>query len=294
MSNHNKDKDIFYTDTYSSPNINKIILGEGKFQLINKDGNEISSLTGKNSILIEDQTLAQFPEDSKYSLEIKKVPDEIVDTKKNEKNEKNDKNEKKEKCFPFREGKGLEQFLEKKGIISNSIKSKNINRKKYYIDKERKIKKRRKFLTDNIIKKIKNKIHKSLTKIINDKLEKADSEQKFKNFPQTFISNINKKKNNEALKLTFDQLIENTEIYDGEINENKDVLNYLRENPEISKNSEFEKIKNMLYVDIVKAYFMSEEFEKSIKDLCKSEDKLYIVEYVNKALIYEEYFSNSQ
>ena len=68
----------------------------------------------------------------------------------------------------------------------------------------------------------------------------------------------------------------------------------MRENPEISKNSEFEKIKNMLYVDIVKAYFMSEEFEKSIKDLCKSEDKLYIVEYVNKALIYEEYFSNSQ
>ena len=130
MSNHNKDKDIFYTDTYSSPNINKIILGEGKFQLINKDGNEISSLTGKNSILIEDQTLAQFPEDSKYSLEIKKVPDEIVDTKKNEKNEKNDKNEKKEKCFPFREGKGLEQFLEKKGIISNSIKSKNIKKEK--------------------------------------------------------------------------------------------------------------------------------------------------------------------
>ena len=103
---------------------------------------------------------------------------------------------------------------------------------------------------------------------------------------------MNKEKNNEALKLTFEQLIENTEIYGGNINENKDVLKYLRENPEISKNSEFDKIKNMLYIDIVKAYFISKEFEKFIEDLYKRTDKLYIEEYVNNALTYVEYFLN--
>ena len=186
----NPEQDIFYSNKFFSPNINKIILGEDIFPLINKDRNEISIFIGKNPILIEDQIQADFPDDSKNSPEIKTVHDEIliVDTKINKNNKKNKKNE---KCFPFREGKGLEKCLDKKGIIYNSIKSKNINGVKYYStnnkfktikynDKGRK--KKTKFDLYNIRKKIKNKIHKALTKIVNNKLEKAGSEKKFKNF----------------------------------------------------------------------------------------------------------------
>ena len=65
----------------------------------------------------------------------------------------------------------------------------------------------------------------------------------------------------------------------------------MRENPEICENAEFDIIKNMKYADILKAYFISKDFEQSIEALYKKEDKIYIEEYVNKSLTYVRYFS---
>ena len=74
-----------------------------------------------------------------------------------------------------------------------------------------------------------------------------------------------------------------------------DVLNYLKENPEICENSEFEKLKNMKYIDILRAYFSSMEFEDSIVELYNKKEKIdYIEEYVNKALTYVNFFADNK
>ena len=250
---------------------------------------------------------ATFQVESNNGSELKKEPEEkiIVNNKK-----------KINKYFPFKNGKGLETILKKIGLIINPIKSNNINRIKFYrinykfktiiYENGKRRKKKRKDEPDLIRKKIKNKIHRALLKVINNKLKKAGSQYLFAYFPYSFIANMNKKLNNIALKLTFEELIENTEIYEIKnkknkeeeqqkinkiINKNIQVLNYLRENPEICENAEFDIIKNMKYVDILKAYFISKDFEQSIEALYKKEDKIYIEEYVNKSLTYVRYFS---
>ena len=220
------------------------------------------------------------------------------------------------KYFPFKKGKGLEKILKKIGLIINPIKSGNINRVKFYrinyifktivYENGKRRKKKRKDEPDLIRKKIKNKIHRALLKVINTKLKKAGSQYKFAYFPYSFIANMNKKLNNRALELTFEELIENTEIYEiknkknkeeeqqkinRKINKNIQVLNYLRENPDICEISEFDIIKNMKYIDILKAYFISKDFELSIEALYKKENKIYIEEYVNKSLTYVGFFS---
>ena len=48
---------------------------------------------------------------------------------------------------------------------------------------------------------------------------------------------------------------------------NMEVLEYLEQNKEISEKSEFDKIKNMKYGELLLAYFSSREFEKSLEDL---------------------------
>ena len=104
------------------------------------------------------------------------------------------------------------------------------------------------------------------------------------------------------MNLTYENLIEKdyvpkTKIKKGnhdieKYNKNLDVLYYLRENPEICKNSDFEKIKKMKYIDILKAYFSSLEFEQSIIELNNKKEKTdYIEEYINKALSYVNFFA---
>ena len=72
-------------------------------------------------------------------------------------------------------------------------------------------------------------------------------------------------------------------------------MEYLENNPEISKESGFDLIKVMKYKDLLKNYFNSAEFEDSIIRLKKeNEDKDYALDYVIKAKKYVEYFSNYQ
>ena len=123
--------------------------------------------------------------------------------------------------------------------------------------------------------------------------------------PQNFITNITIKLNKQALDLTLEELIK----YDwskissskeksadkNKSKKNMEVLEYLEQNKEISEKSEFDKIKNMKYGELLLAYFSSREFEKSLEDLYdknKMEKIEYIEEYINKARTYVDFYLN--
>jgi hypothetical protein len=180
--------------------------------------------------------------------------------------------------------------------------------KKYFINsngKKRRIKKKRKFKSDDIRKKIKSRFHKTFKNIINENLKKAGSEKLFDFFPQCFIGNVSKKLNAESLDLTCKELIlkdfvsKNIKEQSSEKNadykkykKNKEVLEYLENNPEICKKSGFDIIKDKKYKDLLNIYFSSGEFEDSIIRLKKeNESKEYIQEYVLKAKNYVSFYS---
>lgn len=168
-------------------------------------------------------------------------------------------------------------------------------------EKKREPKKKRKFKPDDIRKKIKARFHKVIKNLINTKLKKAGSQKLFDFLPQSFITNITINLNHKVLDLTYEKLIEEDFITPKNSQKNTDkekyyknleVLSYLKENLEISKNSEFERIKKMKYIDILKAYFLSKEFEESVIELYNKKEKIgYIEEYVNKALTYINFFA---
>ena len=74
---------------------------------------------------------------------------------------------------------------------------------------------------------------------------------------------------------------------------NKEVLEYLEQNPDIKKNSGFDLIKQKKYKDLLKIYFLSNEFENSILRLKEeNEGTDYIQEYINRAKQYVEFYTN--
>lgn len=229
--------------------------------------------------------------------------------------------EKKVKEFPFTKGNGLNETLKNIGLIvvnnssskidistpsTNQVFKENIFKTtNYYTDekgKKKRKKKKRKCKPDDIRKKIKSRFHKTLKNIINTKLKQAGSNKLFNFLPQSFIKNISIKLNSQSLSLTYEKLLEkdySSEIYPkadrNKYSENLEVLKYLRENPIISELSDFNKIKNMKYMDILSAYFSSQEFEQTIIELHnKKETNDYIKEYVNKALSYVTFFYNKK
>ena len=229
--------------------------------------------------------------------------------------------EKKDKEFPFTKGIGLNETLKNIGLTvvdsssskvdaptqsSNQVfKGNKFKTTNYYTDekgKKKRKKKKRKCKPDDIRKKIKSRFHKTLKNIINTKLKQAGSNKLFNFLPQSFIKNITIKLNSQSLSLTYEELLEkdySSEEYPkadrNKYSENMGVLKYLKENPEISEQSEFNKIKNMKYMDILSAYFSSREFEQTIVELYnKKETNDYIKEYVNKAISYVNFFYNKR
>lgn len=229
--------------------------------------------------------------------------------------------EKKDKEFPFTKGIGLNETLKSIGltVIDNSsskadnptqssnqvFKGNKFKTTNYYTDekgKKKRKKKKRKCKPDDIRKKIKSRFHKTLKNIINTKLKQAGSNKLFNFLPQSFIKNITIKLNSESLVLTYEKLLEkdySSDIFPkadrNKYSENLAVLKYLKDNPEISEMSEFNKIKNMKYMDILSAYFSSHEFEQTIVELYnKKETNDYIKEYVNKAISYVNFFYNKR
>lgn len=230
----------------------------------------------------------------------------------------------KKKCFPFNEGEGIKNCLEKLGynvkfITNNKISildainpyKKKLRRKFDVIDfssdengKIKKVKYKRRYAPDDIRKKIKSKFHKSIKNIINLKLKRAGSSKLFVFFPQNFVSNITVKLNKMALNYTYEELIKTnlaSELFKFKANSvdiskhyfNLEVLNYLDENPLINELSSFNIIRKMKYKALLKAFFISKEFENSIIELNQKGEKMeYIEKYVNVALRYVHFFSS--
>ena len=249
----------------------------------------------------------------KRKEEIKKISEEMDDI-----------------CFPFKKRKenfciekieSLNEEKEEKDDEKNNSEKKLIDIKaeinkfklmkfkirKYYLDHngKRKIaKKKRKYKPDDIRKKIKVKFHKTLKNTINGNLKKAGSEKFFTFLPQIFIGNVSKGFNYKFLEYTYKELFSTdfTKYKDNDKDyklnnkiylKNIETLEYLEKNKEISKISGYYLIKNMKYKDILKAYFLSNQFEYSIIELKKKKENMdYIQEYIKLSNNYLEYFAS--
>jgi hypothetical protein len=183
--------------------------------------------------------------------------------------------------------------------------------KKYYVGpdgKKKKVKKSRKFKSDDIRKKIKSRFHKALKNIINENLKKAGSKELFDFFPQCFLGNVTRKANSKYFNLTYKELLStnfeielkkevnsNNEDPKSKYNKNIKIIDYLEKNPYISQISGFDLIKDMKYKDILNNYFNSKQFEDSINQLKdEKESPEYILNYINKAKNYVNFYTSDK
>ena len=291
-SNYNPNNSIDLNKITCLPNEDIAIIVGQKNTEIKGDTNTIIETIGEVTPSIK-------PKEGKKSRgkrgPYKKKPKPIIGTETND------------YCFPFKSGKcllsddasdnKLKQYMNTIFRTNTYVTDSNGNKKKE--------KKQRKFKPDDIRKKIKVRFHKKIKNIINENLKKAGSTELFGFLPQYFISNIAKKFNNQFMNMTYEQLlkINFSELQDDYPNKacdnkqyekNKNTLEYLEKNPEISKISGFDKVKKMKYRDIFKAYFSSAEFEESIAILKDEENESaeYIQEYFILAKNYIDYFIN--
>ena len=291
-SNYNPNNSIDLNKINCLPNEDITIIVGQKNKEIKGDTNTIIETIGEVTPSIK-------PKEGKKSRgkrgPYKKKPKTIIET------------ETSDDCFPFKLGKcllsddasdnKLKQYMNTIFRTNTYVTDSNGNKKKE--------KKQRKFKPDDIRKKIKVRFHKKIKNIINENLKKAGSTELFGFLPQYFISNIAKKFNNQFMNMTYEQLlkINFSELQDDYPNKacdnkqyekNKNTLEYLEKNPEISKISGFDKVKKMKYRDIFKAYFSSAEFEESIEILKEEENESaeYIQEYFILAKNYIDYFIN--
>ena len=227
---------------------------------------------------------------------------------------KMNKIQKDDKCFPFESATDTSSILNKESneedeekISTNDIFNIKFKTKKYYVDnkgKKRKERKKRKYKTDNIRKKIKVKFHKTLKNIINNNLKRAGSKKFFKFLPNIFMGNISQKFNFKYLNYTYEELLttdftlnyksyrNKTIDYKIYLN-NKKTVEYLKQNETISINSGFSFIKSMKYKDLINAYFSSKQYEYSILELkTKKENLNYIQNYIKQSKEYLNYFGN--
>ena len=144
-----------------------------------------------------------------------------------------------DECFPFIKGKSPltngannTQFITNKYITSSD-------------GSQKREKKARKYKPDDIRKKIKVRFHKKIKNIINENLKKAGSIKLFSFLPQLFLGNISKKFNYQYMNKTFEEILSinfsdfqkeypNKECDKKQFDKNKEMLQYLEKNPEIS------------------------------------------------------------
>ena len=280
-------------------------------ELLREDNNSIKDEENKSGIyFIQRQTFLTFIQN--------KPKNDINITKKEEKIIKKEKKEKKEercnKNFPFNKGIGLEETLKKIGLIYDKDKKiiKNMIFRTTEITivsngKSKKVKKRRKYKPDNIRKKIKSRFHKDFKIRLNKILKNFRPKIQFDLFPQKFITNVNININQQVMNITFEKLIENDCLEDIDKNENKagknklkknkETLNYLKTHPDFCKKTGFDKIIIMTYEQILKAYFTSKEYEKSLIDLYyknKDEKIDYFEEYIFLGNNYIEFYKKGK
>ena len=286
-------------------NINEILFGDDFEKGFNTVFNENNNFIFTNE---KDKDIFPAQIEEKVVEKVKGVEDEnIIISIKEESN----------KYFPFTKGVGIQKCVEKIGyeakfitpslvslsLSNNGDKIFNIIKVKKKSDEEND-KKPRKYKSDDIRKKIKSKFHKSIKNIINKNLKEVGSKKYFKPLPQSFIINITTEFNKIALNYKYEDLI-NIDFNSQEKNQknqsktnlekNLKVLKYLKKNQKVYTKSLFSKICKMKYIDILKAYFLSSEFEESIIKLHnEGEDIVYLENYINKSLNYVNYFSENK
>lgn len=167
--------------------------------------------------------------------------------------------------------------------------------------------KKRKQKQDNIRKKIKVSFLKILRGIINTGLENAFSKYLFEQFSQYFVTDITIQTNSEAMGLTYEEIFDFSyfkykylfhknekaqKVVEKKREKNEKALAYLNseENKQISIISGWNKIKKMNYGYLLKMFFLSKEFEESIKNLELKEEEKYIIEYINIAKNYLDFY----
>ena len=282
-------------------------------------GNEVNDDGGVVINVIDPQKFAEKIKEKVKSLETPFPKTEtVISVKKKTKRGKRGPYKKKPKtiiktkingkCFPFTAGKGIlaEEINDNK--IKQYMENTPFRTNKYITDKEgnkKREKKQRKYKPDDIRKKIKVRFHKKIKNILNENLKNAGANELFSFLPQFFIGNISKKFNYQYMNTTFEELLSinfsdfqkeyfNKECDKKQFDKNKKTLEYLKNNPEISKISGFDKMKKMKYRDLLCAYFSSLEFEHSVGQLEKEKESAeYIQEYIYLAKSYIEYFTSS-
>ena len=85
-------------------------------------------------------------------------------------------------------------------------------------------------------------------------------------------------------------IMKKREVAEKQYNKNTEILKYLDSNRKISEESGWDIIKNMKYIDLLKAYFNSKEFEQNIEELSKKETTAYIKSYKYFSSTYVDYF----
>ena len=155
----------------------------------------------------------------------------------------------------------------------------------------------RKLKPDSLRKKIKARLHKKLTKIINEKLKKAGSKCYFDMLPQSFITNINIGFNKPLLNLTMRELFQKTFGFKSKDKEkieyNIRIMKYIEDNPDINNNSEVGDFLDSKYSEIIREYldgdYLQEDIDR-LKEENESED--YINRYNFIAMHWIEFYEN--
>ena len=198
-------------------------------------------------------------------------------------------------CFKIFHPGSYEQYP--RDLINSILE----NKTNIPLSKRSKIKKKRKFYSDNIRRKIKCTFHNSLKNTLNNILKYTNSKYFFECLPQNFITNVTKDGNKHILNMTFKQLFLKYFIENEDKASKKDLekckVNFLvivniEGNDDLREKSKYNNYKNMKYYEIYYEYLKSKEFEEDIIKLEKTESKEYIKQYINLALHLIDYFSS--
>ena len=155
--------------------------------------------------------------------------------------------------------------------------------------------------SDNIRKMIKTRfINTYLKKALNEKLAENGFNSVFEYLPQSFVSNVSKKKEKKLLNKTLFEIFEKKELYD-----QNNLSNYyhslkILEQIKIEGNPQLKAIFNKKYRDIFEEYVNSEEFQlgeinrlknMNSKNKKQTKDEYYIEKYIYLAKHYVEFCS---
>ena len=155
----------------------------------------------------------------------------------------------------------------------------------------------RKLKPDSLRKKIKARLHKKLTKIINEKLKTAGSKCFFDMLPQSFITNINIGFNKPLLNITMRELFQKTFGFKSKDKEKIDynirIMKYIEDNPDINNNSDVSDFLDSKYSEIIREYLDGDYLQEDIERLRdENEGEEYINRYNFIALHWIEFYEN--